>query len=586
MFLLLVVLALGGILTAWGITQIPPRPSGSRSQSILRSSAFILSLIVGLLVVAGFLMVSSLKPPETSDTVVAWASHILLILSIVSLSLLLHAICHAPVTERGIASAVTGIILVALGSFPLFHPTFIYPIFRSVFIITPSELLACILFFLVGMSFVFAQQFWTAVRSLFATYLPQHPFYTGIVASLLLVSMVLLATMPPSLTSWMNRVRGFKTPLLEAEFFSSRDSSSRQALFGGKFNNWPNELLVQNDIAGLISILSEQELLGLGKASDLTESMRQLDRHLKSIGYYDYVGTIAEPSTRPHVTEMKRQAGCLAMRLYSGNDHCETTQKGEKPSPATQEGKNESPSTQKVNKQPSPQLSPSKSGQTDTLYEKNPVFYGIVSFLFQFSEDFKKAELVLEAGLQHAEAKNGLHWTGAQALLRYWIGSLIYNRYHELQIKEVDTRALDLFRRAIGNATSVIEAIPVDATAFTKRNPEWIDNWKIFVLQTQTSYVLVAADSLLNEWSARRYAADIKDARSDYLDAFPLFLESVGWAKIRFHKDGQEIRDGKAILVELERVIEENKTENSLRWKVLKTIRNHIAVADLLLETS
>jgi len=523
-------------------------------------------------VVIGFLTVSSRKAPETSDPFFEWASHFLLILTFLSFSLLLYAIWQAPPTEQGIASIASGIVLAGLASFPLFHPTFIYPIFRSVFIITPSELLVCILFFLIGMSFVFAQDFWAEVRTFFGTFLPEHPFYSGIIASMLLVAIVVLATMPPFLTSWVSRMQGFKTPILEAQFSSSRDSHYRPSSFwGNKSNNWPNELLLKDNIDGLKASFSELELFALDKSSDLTESMQQLNSHLKSIGFYDYLETLKDPSTRPHLTEMKRQTGCWAMRLYYGQDHCRTPKKWKKPTSPTKKVKNESP----------------KRGQMEMLYEKNPIFYGTVAFLFQFSEDFKKAELVLEAGLEEMR-KPGLHWNAAEAYLNYWLGYLIYNRYHELQIEEADNRALSLFREAIKHATIVTEEISAKAVISKishEMSQERIDDWKLLALQAKNSYILVAADSLLSEYSVRRYANDIQDAPSNYLISYPLLLESVGWAKIRFHKDEKEIREGKAILVELEKVVEEDETDKSLRWKVLKTIRSHISEADLLLGT-
>lgn len=573
MFLLLTIVALGGILTAWGISKLHPN-STSTEQSIHRFTAYILAFIVGLIVVAGFLAVSFLKPPETSDSFVAWASHILLILTFVSLSLLLYAIWHAPSPEQGIASIFVGILLVGLASFPLFHPAFIYPIFRSVFIITPSELLICVLFFLLGMSFVLAQGFWGAVRTFFAKYLPEHPFYTGIVASMLLVTIIVLATMPPSLTSWMSRMQGFKTPLLEAQFASSRDSNYRPSSFFGKYNNWPNELLFKEDIADLIESFSDIELLTGGKPSDFSGSMQRFDSHLKNIGLYDYLESLADPSERPHLTEVKRRAGCWAMLISYGKDHCNRTQE--------------------VEKQMSSDLSSKGNEREDMVYKKNPIFYITLAFLFQISEDFKKAELALEAGIQdmNKEASNetnktALHWKAAQAYLNYWLGYHIYNRYHELQIEEADAKALDLFKKAIGHATLVAEELSMNSKAIpTMRENE--DIWRVFVLQAKTSYILVAADSLLNEWSARRYSKDIEDAldaRSYYQNYYPLLLESVGWAKIRFHKDEQEIRQGKAILVELERGVEEDTQDNSIKWKVLKTIRNHISEAELLLET-
>lgn len=573
MFLLLVVVALGGILTAWGITQIPPLPSGSRSHSILRSWTFYLSLLVGLTVVIGFLVVCSLKPPETSDTFIAWASHFLLICTLVSLSLFLHAIWNSPQPQRGIASATAGIILVGLGSFPLFHPTIVYPIFRSVFIITPSELLACVLFFLVGMSVVIAPEFWAGARNFFATFLPQHPFYSWAVASIVLVSVALFATMPPFFTTWVNRMQGFKTPLLEAQFSSSRSPEVRPVAFWGTFNNWPNELLVEEDIDELATSLSQMEQFAPEKTSDLNESMKQLKSHLTQIGFYKYLETLRDPSKRPHLTELKRRAGCWAMRLYLREDHCEITQG--------------------VEKQSSSQLSPSsRNEQVDMVYTNNPVFYGTVAFLFQFSEDFKKAELVLRAGLDQAN-KPGIHWNAAKAYLNFWLGYLTYNRYHELEIEEADVRALDFFRQAIGQTSIVIEALLGDPNSISKIRSKGLDikgldYWRIFSLQAKNSYILVSADSLLNEWSARRYAHDINDAfdaRGDYLNDFRLLLGSVGWAKIRFHKDEQEIREGKALLVELEKHIKQDATDESQKWKFLKTIRNQISEADLLLET-
>lgn len=562
MFLLLAIVALGGTLTAWGISQLH-LTSTSTEQSIRRFIAYILSFIVGLIVVSGFLLVSFLNPPETTDAFVAWASHILLILSFVSLSLLLYAIWHADSLEQGIASIFAGILLVGLASFPLFHPAFIYPIFRSVFIITPSELLICVLFFIVGMSFVLGQRFWAAVRVFFATYLPEHPFYTGIVASMLLVTIVILATMPPFLTSWVNRMQGFKTPILEAQFSSARDSHNRPPSFWGQSNNFPNELLLEEEIDQMMTSLSQIEGVAHGKTSDLTDSMQRFDLHLRKIGFYDDFKLLGDFSNRPHITEVRRRAGCWAMKLYYGKDHCET-----------------------VEKQPSAQLSPRRNELAEMVYTKNPLFYATVAFLFQFSEDFKKAEFVLEAGLKDANM-TGVHWTAAKAYLTFWLGYLMYNRYHELQIEEADNRALDLFRQAIGHATFVLEELSVNAKVMpAMRHNE--DLWKIFSLQAKSSYILVAADSLLNEWSARRYAKDIMDAldtHSYYQDYYPLLIESVGWAKIRFHKDQQELREGKAILVELERKVAGDSTDKSLKWKVLKTIRNHISEAELLLES-
>lgn len=550
MFLLLIVVALGGILTAWGIDRCA---SNRAPVSIVRSFPFWFAVLFGIALIVRVAVDSIFQPPAVSDNSIALLNYGCFILSFASLSLLLLSICRAPSVQQGSAAIIIGLVIVIVAAIPLFHPGFFYPIFRSIFVITPSELIACVLFFLLGMSFVFAQSFWRTIWDHLADTIPDYPLAAGIVLSILFVSALLLATMPASLSSWMSRINGIKTPFFEAQF-STSVKTVQKSIPASHSSAWPYELFGPEEIDYYIGALKFHEKIRRNHQCSLVKSLNELDGYLKRSGYYNFLSKIdAGSAVRPPLQEIKNSAALWAMQLKDQQDACDEKRK----------------------------CSAKAKSQPQCLTE-NPLFFVLLANLFQISEDFKKSELALEEGIEKFNSPL------EKGYLNSWLGYLLYMKSRDLDLERRSQEILSILQGSIadigiiiGELSDALKRVPDDEALQNN-----LHYWKLYQLQTKSYFIAISVDAGLNEWSARRYASDLEAAinQDDRLKLDqPQFADLVGWTRVRFHKDLAEVREGRRVLVEAEDYANNATDDRMTKWKLANVIRYHLSHANEIL---
>lgn len=538
MFLLLAVLSLGGILTAWGTVR---RASNRAPVSIFRSLAFWFAVLFGIALIVRVAVDSSFQPPAYSDNFIAWLNHICFIFSFAALSLLLHSICRAPEGQQGLATVVAGVVIVFAGSIPLFHPGFFYPIFRSIFVITPSELIACVLFFLLGMSFVFAQSFWMTVWNHLARLIPDHPLAAASILSILFVSALLLATMPAYLSNWLGRINGIKTPYFEAQL-SPKVSGPNRSIPVLNSTAWPYEFLSKDAVTTYIDKFKFHKHIRADQKCSLVRSLDELDAYLEKEAYYGFLdGLDVSPDVRPPRQDIQSSARGWATRWRA-----------------------ERASTNK------------------SCLSQNAVFVVLLANMFQISDEPRKSELALEEGIRRSTSHL------EKGYLQSWLGYFLSMQSRALSLDDGNQEIISILHQSIANIDVAIASLrdelnvaPTDADA--KENLQY---WRLFQLQTKSYYIAAAVDTGQSEWTVRRYAADLEGAiqQDESLKlAQPQFVDLLGWTKVRFHKDEEELREGRALLVEAESYVKTANNDRITTWKLLNVIRYHLAETDRLL---
>lgn len=538
MFLLLIVVALGGILTAWGIDRYA---SNRAPVSIVRSFPFWFAVLFGIALIVRVAVDSIFQPPTYSDDFIGWLNHGCFILSFASLSLFLHSIYRAPSGQQGPAAIIVGLVIAFAAATPLFHPGLFYPIFRSIFVITPSELIACVLFFIVGMSFVFAKSFWKTVLDHLAKQIPAHPFAAASVLSILFVSALLLATMPPFLSNWLGRINGIKTPYFEAQL-SPKVSGPNRSIPVLNSTAWPYEFLSKDAVTTYIDKFKFHKHIRADQKCSLVRSLDGLDAYLKKEAYYGFLdGLDVSPDVRPPRQDIQSSARGWATRW-----------------------KAESASTNK------------------SCLSQNAVFVVLLANMFQISDEPRKSELALEEGIRRSTSYL------EKGYLQSWLGYFLSMQSRALSLDDGSQEIISILHQSIANIDVAIASLrdelnvaPTDAGA--KENLQY---WRLFQLQTKSYYIAAAVDTGQNEWSVRRYAADLEAAiqQDESLKlAQPQFVDLLGWTKVRFHKDEEELREGRALLVEAESYVKTADNDRITTWKLLNVIRYHLAETDRLL---